>query len=360
MAKRTSDKKNRLIRYGLRTASRMGQEAARGGRYVLRESGDATLEGLKEAEKARRYVLRHLAHTKKLVRKLAYFLGLAIFAVMVLFLFLTAFSSLLIASGNAAGEVVYGIITDPDIKTHIEELNEKGLAKYEEAFQIALSAPEHDENAADSKGLCPDEARLGVKLYHYGSPKTKDAEDADIYHNDVSGSQTTNGYHIYYLDSRGNTVGQNTSNTKDILCLSSVMVQNDYGKRVSELAPQFFDFWSEALNPPVSYTISELYDKEGSDRFPHGERVCDGADYRCDDAGFYEAYQEAVTENVRFYEMPVPETGRGCAFDEAAYDAAVEAAKAAGKDAPDADGFYSCPGHPALSCSYGYTTSTSM
>lgn len=355
-------KRNRLLRYGSRYASHFGRRAIRQGEKELHRSDDPTLDALWEAKRIRKGILRYSARIKKGFRKAAFLIGIFAFFLIVVFLLLTVFTSFVLASGNAAGEMIYGVITDGEIKRHIEELNAKGMEKYADAFSIALSAPEHDAEQIDSKGLFPDEARQGVKLYHYGSPRTRNAADADIYHSEVAGSQTSNGYHIYYLDSYGNAIGQQTSNTKDILCLSSVMVQNDYDQRVSEKAEEIFLFWFERLNPEPIYTVSELYDKEGSDRFPHGEKVCEGKTYDCNDTGFYNAYEGAVSDGVKFYDMPVEKTEYGCVFDQAAYDAAMTAYEEATEDneegaltaEPRREDFYSCPGHEALSCSYGY------
>ena len=338
-----------------RYAGHLGRKALRKGEKELGRSGDPALEGAERAKRASRQAIRLLARIKKLFRKIAFFFGIIAFLIIVIFMLLMAFAALLTASGNAAGELIYGVITDEEIGEHIKMLNEKGKEKYEEAISIALSSPSHDDAHVDKKGLFPDEAREGVSLYHYGSPREKDDPDRDIYHNRVNG-ETKGGYHIYYLDSYGNTIGLKTSNTKDVLCLSSVMIENDYDEEAAEKAPELFDFWFQKLNPKPHYTVSELYDKEGSDRFPYGEEPKDGESYCCNDAAFYETYEKALSDGVKFYETPAERTEKGCTFDEAAYQAAVSSFEETGEDgtAPEIEDYYYCPGHEALSCSYGY------
>ena len=73
-----------------------------------------------------------------------------------------------------------------------------------------------------------------------------------------------------------------------------------------------------------------------------------------------------MTSHVKFYEEPeMPAHARGCTFDQAAYDSALasynetvskekESGTATSASAPDPEEYYYCPGHPALSVSYGY------
>ena len=301
-------------------------------------------------------------------------IGIVCLVVIVVFLLMIAVTSAVLSSGEMAGNTIQYAVTDEEIGEHIGQLNEKGLEKYQEAFDIALSAPKHEDAHLDDEGLFPDEAHGGVTLYHYGHPKTKDAEDARIYHNDIAGSKTTNGYHIYYLDSAGNTVGQQTSNTKDVICLASVMLQNDYDDAIvtEGLGIRLMEDWFDLLNPDPVYQVSPLYDAEGSDLFPFSGKTYEGETWYCNhDSPFWSAYDEAVSARVTFYEEPEkPAHEGGCTFDEAAYQSALAAYNEAASgesetdaaesesgspaSAPDPEEYYFCPGHPALPVSYGY------
>ena len=252
------------------------------------------------------------------IRKIIASILVLLFAAILLFMLFIMFSAFITSVGNATGEIIEKVVTDDDLAAHIRHLNERNLAKFQEAVDIVKAGPQHDAEHTDSTGRYPDEAYGGEKLYHYGSPKDRYAPDADFYHNDLSG-EVPGGFHYIYLDANGQMIGNNTNNTKDIICLTSVMVGNDYDEDTLTLAPALMDVWFDYLNPAPTYTVSELYHKEGTDVFPHEEYTFDGKRYYCTDSDFYTAYEAAGADGVYFYETPAPQTEDGCRTDWTTY-----------------------------------------
>ena len=339
-----------------------------------------------------RVILGGFAHIREAIRKVLAAILAVLFAVLLIFLLLIMFSAFITTLGNSTGEIIGGVVTDESLAEHIRHLNERNAQRFQEAVQIAKQPPAHDGDHLDAEGLYPDEAYHGVHLYHYGSPKKPDAADANIYHNDVPGTPPA-GYHYYYIDANGQTMANHTANTKDIICLTSVMVGNDYDEEVLTAAPELMDLWFDYLNPAPSYTVSPLYHKEGTDRFPYDGYTFEGKNYYCTDSAFYEAFDRAEAEHVHFYDRPREYSEKGCKTDWDAYDMAREEWQALRPEYPDypdhddheededwqealddyedaVDAYWEaystwnsartqlsdyryCPGHEALSCSYG-------
>ena len=263
-------------------------------------------------------------------------------------------AALIQSSGTVIEGALYTSSTDEDIKDHMETLKGYDTDKYQKAMNLATKNPKHDASRVDDKGLYPDEAYNGVHLYRYGSPKTKDDSNADIYHNDIGG-KSKNGYHIYYLDSEGNVIGNNTTNVKDIESLATVMIDNKYDgvdkTQYEALLKQLYTY----TNPDPSFTVSDLYHKEGSDKFPYDGKTSNGKTYYCNDQSFYDSYNSAKSEGVNFYNEPVEKTDKGCEFDEDRYNSDMDAYNNGDREEePNRDDYYYCPGHDALDCSYGY------
>ncbi len=257
-------------------------------------------------------------------RKVAMYVFAVVFLLVLILILMLVFSAAIQSLIIGQGALFESTIFDEGMPGRIEKLKEKDIAKYQEAIDVALAPPKHDAEHIDSRGLYPDEALCGVRLYHYGSPANKDSEDAGIYHNNISGD-TTNGYHIYFLDSEGRTIGNSTTNIKDVLCLSAVMADNyfddKYVGKIDELQADIFDI----LNPAPTYTVSELYHKEGNDRFPFDGYTFEQSTYFCNDGQVYVDAQSAKDQGVVFYSDLVPETEKGCSFDEEGYDSDFDA-----------------------------------
>lgn len=264
---------------------------------------------------------------KKTVGKVYKLFYKAAIAAFVVIFCLTASLILLLFAAAAIQSVVAGqgtlfqsTILDEKIPERITRLKNKDTEKYQKVIDIATSPPQHDADHIDSKGLYPDEAYFGVKLYHYGSPETKDSADANIYHNYIEGSETKNGYHIYFLDSNGNTIGNSTTNIKDVLCLSAVMSDNYYDDKHTDKIDSLQDEIFNILNPEPIYTVSELYNKEGSDKFPYDTYTYEQKTYYCNDADVYTSADLAKQQGVMFYKDLSPKTSKGCSVDEEKYD----------------------------------------
>lgn len=340
-----------------------------------------------------RAALSGIAHIREGIRKILAAVLVMIFAVLLIFILLLLFAAFITTIGNSTGEIIGGMVTDEELAEHIRHLNDRNEQRFREAVRIAKEAPRHDADRIDTLGLYPDEAYHGVHLYHYGSPKTPDAEDANIYHNDIPGTPPA-GYHYYYIDANGETIANHTANTKDIICLTSVMVGNDYDEDALTAAPELMDLWFDHLNPEPGYTVSPLYHREGTDRFPYAGYTFKGQTWYCTDRSFYEAFDSAEADHVHFYDRPAEYSEKGCRTDWDSYDAAREEWSALRPEYPDypdyddyeddedwqeaMDDYYDavdayweaygtwssarpqlsdyryCPGHDALSCSYGY------
>ena len=156
-----------------------------------------------------RAALSGIAHISMAIHKVLAAVMAIIFAVLIIFILLLLFSAFITTLGNATGEIIEGVVTDEDLAEHICHLNERNMERFEEAVTLAKEPPGHDADKVDAQGLYPDEAYHGVHLYHYGSPKTPDASDANIYHNDIPGTPPA-GYHFYYIDANGETIANHT------------------------------------------------------------------------------------------------------------------------------------------------------
>lgn len=254
---------------------------------------------------------------------------LAVGIIVVVFYFVLIFllgSLFQISSGTADVYSSTPFLENIDIKDKINLLNGKNDEKYKEAFDVANGVPMTQEVFG------------GEKIYHYGSPESKDDPKANMYHNNIPGSKTDNGYHIYFIDSKGNVLGSNTTNTKDIICLTSVMFDNHmYKDNTKTLKPEFnevLEKWSKILNPEVTYIESDIYHARGTDKYPHAAgKTYQQEKYYCNDAEFYRKYnrtkngQEVVhgqRGGVKFFTTPRTQTEKGCKIDWDAYDEAYD------------------------------------
>ena len=221
---------------------------------------------------------------KKLLLPLA--VGAGVMAV--LYTLLIAMFSFLYGLGKTAGEAsmsLLGIRKAEDVGEWVGFLNGKAEAVYREALEAAKGEP--------VSGTVYD----GVRLYAYGSPKSADDETAGYYHHgEAVDPAKLNGWHITYLDSAGNVIGNNTSNTKDIISLVAVMMNNSM-EDSSEVKDFLGDMW-EGMKPVLTLCESDIYHTEYStDTFPF-----DGGEYYCTDGDFYNHYASAAAEGVVMYE----------------------------------------------------------
>lgn len=230
----------------------------------------------------------------------------------------------------------------------VERYNKLTEQKYDDAMKIAEGYPKNSN------------VYYGKNIYHYGSPQGTDYEEyvkARMYHNNVPGSKTENGYHIYYIDSQGNTLGQNTTNTKDVICLTTVMLQNNFSLLPGQLpsvpvlnkytsAKSLMDKWFKVLNPSIKWVESDIYHTENStDRFLPGTYTDEGSVYYCNDEQFYIDYRNAKAQGVEFYEEPAHDYSHdihhhGCEFDQERYDNDMDRWRDEEPEPPDWDDFW--------------------
>lgn len=275
-----------------RTGSNVYRKSRRAGRKVKNGAGKAGRAVRKPIDLVLKpfHLLGQAFNTwkeffwKKLLLPLAVGAGVAV----VLYTMLVAMFSFLYGLGKTAGEAgqsLLGVRKVEDVKEWVEFLNGKTEAVYQKAVEAAKGAP--------ASGTVYD----GVRLYAYGSPKSADDETAGYYHQgEVIDPAKLNGWHITYLDSDGNVIGNNTSNTRDIISLAAVMMNNSV-ENFSEVKDFLEDMW-EGMKPVLTLCESDIYHTEYStDTFPF-----DGGDYYCTDGDFYAHYDSAAAEGVVMYE----------------------------------------------------------
>lgn len=288
-AKEKAQKAGRKVR---RTGSNVYRKSRRAGRKVKNGAGkvgravrkpiDLVLKPFHQLAQAFNTLKEFF--WKKLLLPLAAGAGVMV----VLYTLLIAMFSFLYGLGKTAGEAsmsLLGIRKAEDVGEWVEFLNGKADAVCLEAVEAAKGAP--------VSGTVYD----GVRLYAYGSPKSAGDETAGYYHRgEAVDPAKLNGWHIIYLDSDGNVIGNNTSNTKDIISLVSVMMDNSM-ENSSEVMDFLGDMW-EGMKPVLTLCESDIYHTEYStDTFPF-----DGGDYYCTDGGFYSHYASAAAEGVVMYE----------------------------------------------------------
>lgn len=316
-AKEKAQKAGRKVR---RTGSNVYRKSRRAGRKVKNGAGKAGRAVRKPIDLVLKpfHLLTQAFNTlkeffwKKLLLPLAAGAGVMV----VLYTLLIAMFSFLYGLGKTAGEAsmsLLGIRKAEDVGEWVEFLNGKADAVYLEAVEAAKGAP--------VSGTVYD----GVRLYAYGSPKSAGDETAGYYHRgEAVDPVKLNGWHIIYLDSEGNVIGNNTSNTKDIISLAAVMMDNSM-EDPSEVMDFLKDMW-EGMKPVLTLCESDIYHTEYStDTFPF-----DGGDYYCTDGEFYSHYASAAAEGVVMYEE--------------AAEAHLEDAGDAGDTGDAAHGGYICSG----------------
>lgn len=288
-AKEKAQKAGRKVR---RTGSNVYRKSRRAGRKIKNGAGEVG----RAVRKPIAFVLKpfHLLAQafnalkeffwKKLLLPLAAGAGVMV----VLYTLLIAMFSFLYGLGKTAGEAsmsLLGIRKAEDVGEWVEFLNGKADAVYLEAVEAAKGTP--------VSGTVYD----GVRLYAYGSPKSAGDETAGYYHRgETIDPAKLNGWHIIYLDSDGNVIGSNTSNTKDIISLAAVMMDNSM-EDSSEVMDFLGDMW-EGMKPVLTLCESDIYHTEYStDTFPFN-----GGDYYCTDEDFYNHYASAAAEGVVMYE----------------------------------------------------------
>lgn len=308
---------------------------------------------------------------RTIIFKFLKIVGIVIAAIFAFYFLIMLLFTLIDAASTTVINITSTIIVqrkDESMHTLVEDFLEKDAEKYEEAKKIATDPPKHDASHIDAEGYYPDEAYNGEKLYHYGHPQSADDANANMYHNDIEGSETDNGYNIAYLDADGNVVGQDTNNIKDVITLDYMVndqwfdaIGDKYDESTFLQTQKDCEKWFEILNPEPIYLVSDLYHTGyASDVYEHGDGATyEGKTYYCDDEDWYNRYDEARANGVEFYDTPEPYSEKGCTFDEDKYneDYQVWTENDDGSnDPPNRDDakYWYCPGHDALHCSYGF------
>ena len=224
---------------------------------------------------------------------------------------LSALSGAMMSLIETSSKVV--LLKEEDMQALVDELNSNNQNIYDGALAKAKEAPPAGTTVYD-----------GVGLYAYGSPRSENDETSEWYHHSgqLIDKSKLNGWHVYYLDSEGNVIGNNVNNTKDIICLAATMMENSTDK-LQVYRHICNDIW-QGMKPVVTTQISDIYHTEYStDQYPF-----DGSKYYCNDADFYNRYRASKDGGVCFYEYPATEhsepandegyicTGSGCEYEE--------------------------------------------
>jgi len=280
--------------------------------------------------------------------------GFLIF-IMIYFLLIVV-SGLCLSMLQKSKEVIF--LEREELQELVDYVDGLGEAVYEEAYEIAIGTP------------ISDEVYNNVSLYYYGSPKSANDPTSDYYHHGGASvdEDLLNGWHIYYLDSNGSVIGEQASNTKDIISLATVMMSNN-SDDYDEYKHLIDDMWC-GMVPVITAKESEIYHTEYStDTYPF-----DGSSYYCNKASFYNGYNSASGDGVCFYENPISQktatptvygyhvTGKGCDYTEW-YELELDCNRTEDDHIhTEENGCYEkewyrnyyCSGHDALHCSYGY------
>lgn len=313
--------------------------------------------------------------------------------VLILFLFImSAISGLMMSIINVEKKVV--TLEEEDMQRLVDELNASTQTIYDSALVKAKAAPPDGTTVYD-----------GVRLYAYGSPRSENDETSEWYHHSgqTIDKSKLNGWHVYYLDSEGNVIGNNVNNTKDIICLAAAMMDNSTDNL--QVYRHICNDIYQGMRPVVTTQVSDIYHTiYSTDQYPF-----DGSQYYCNDANFYSNYNASKDGGVCFYEFPATEhsepandagyicTGSGCEYtewdewvltcteDEHTHGSGCDSrdcshthdlsclmgcthshddsccsksehthSREAGCYRHDFHRDYYCPGHDALHCSYGY------
>lgn len=193
--------------------------------------------------------------------------------------------------------------------------------RYVDALDIALSP-------IGSKGLGSPEVYGGYQIKYYGLHNTtteiinnKTIGDLiggtktyrikeDCY--EYEGDNTTEGYHIYYIDSEGKLIGAQSTNIKDVISMSAVLLGNIIDTTsddtdIYKLSKIFY----ERMNPDIHIVESEIYACDtGCHTLPD-----DKGNYYCDDSAFYEKVTELKNAQVKFIQEPAEQTANGCKYE---------------------------------------------
>lgn len=172
-------------------------------------------------------------------------------------------------------------------------------------------------------------------IEHYGSPDKE------------------KGYTIYYIDAYGNEIANKTTNAKDILCMATVMFQNDIAADEEAFYDLVMDLY-DLMNPEVEYEESEIYTcLYGCDVFP----------YHCNCMEDYDLHDKYIADGCGEYEEMMPYSDEGCETDtEMADIESIDTSEWDEEDFYDDYGMpitevpveiHYCPGHETPIC-YGH------
>ena len=259
---------------------------------------------------------------------------LAVGVTIVIWLILLFIAGFLMTLGNSLDITGhYVIMADQEL---IEKWVNTYLLKDDTKYEEAVSHAEDEPIDPHAWG--------GTRLYHYGvyehpNDSYFNRNYTNCYYHEKNQQKHTgaaNGFHVIYIDSKGNTLGNNTTNVKDVLSLATVMAGNDWYSYQAE-AEDLMDKIYLALNPEPAIVESEIYAcSAGCDTYPrkHTDGDPDNGNnwyqwayraYQCNDAGIYAEYERLLSEGVRFfpddtytyssreyYERLVPQTIDGC------------------------------------------------
>ena len=268
-----------------------------------------------------------ISHTKKMIMAAISSFLVSLIEIYIVLLFLSWILDAILNIG--ADTYTHVILTEPkNVQDMAEEIQQKDQERFVKALDIGLNP------ISDGKGNDTVYGNYHVTYYgihtqdkeeitkqvgtRVGNSKTYTLEEKKY---NYTGSQTVEGYHIYYIDSQGNPIGNNTSNVKDCIAMAAVMYSNSaedstYKNYIKRAA---MDLW-EILNPDFTVVESEIYyDDQGCHYYPEAEGTSDGTSigtYYCNDSSYYTNVAQLKNDGVYFFEEPVEQTDsdKGCRY----------------------------------------------
>ena len=162
------------------------------------------------------------------------------------------------------------LVDEKDMMDMIEHVKKNESTTYDEANKMGTTPPQNTY------------VDLEKKLYRYGS-QSGSVPSSDIWHNH-STEPITGGYKIYYIDSSGQIIDNYNGITKDVICIATALLNNNYPMDEdsnlidnTSLTSLLDDIYSLIMPGIVSEESNIYYCAYG----------CDTMNYLCSDTDFY-------------------------------------------------------------------------
>ena len=208
---------------------------------------------------------------EKITKIKAFFLAFVV-AIILIYILSMFIASLFLTIGNLDVDTVAQtpLVDEKDMMDMIEYVKNNENTTYNEAKQMGTTPPQNTY------------VDLNKKLYRYGS-KSDSVPSSDIWHNH-STEPITGGYKIYYIDSSGKIIDNYNGITKDVICIATALLNNNYPMDEdsnlidnTSLTSLLDDIYSLIMPGIVSEESNIYYCAYG----------CDTMNYLCSDTDFY-------------------------------------------------------------------------